>query len=134
MPDAGPCDPGRTALYVRIPSAQAYEIDRVVAESGLTKQRVVAAMLAHGLEQEALGSQRPATPDPNQDDILTLEELASLLRLDATTVLGRAADGELPGRRFGNDWRFSRAAVMVWLGEPEANQRRSAGFGPEPRP
>jgi excisionase family DNA binding protein len=133
MPDAGPRDPGRTALYVRIPSAQAREIDQLVAETGLTKQRVVASMLAHGLEHRADGLTPYASAGPKQDDILTLEELASLLRLDAKTVLARAADGELPGRRFGDDWRFSGAAVLAWLAEPEENQRRSAGFGPERR-
>jgi excisionase family DNA binding protein len=36
-----------------------------------------------------------------------------------------AAAGELPGRRIGQKWRFSRRAVLDWLAAPE---RARAGF------
>ena len=49
-------------------------------------------------------------------DVLTPEQLADLLQVQLETVLKLAADGELPGRRLGEEWRFSRAAVLAWLG------------------
>jgi excisionase family DNA binding protein len=38
-----------------------------------------------------------------------------------------AAKGELPARKLGRHWRFSRQAVLEWLGSPE-RKRRAAGF------
>ena len=55
------------------------------------------------------------------EDVLTLEEVAALLRLPADAVHASAIAGELPGRAFGEVWRFSRAAVIAWLAGTEAN-------------
>ena len=48
-------------------------------------------------------------------EVLDLEEAAELLQVDATDVETLAASGELPGRKIGERWRFSRAAVLRWL-------------------
>ena len=45
----------------------------------------------------------------------------------AKTVRALAAKGELPGRKLGRHWRFSRQAVLDWLATPE-RKRRAAGF------
>ena len=64
--------------------------------------------------------------DPRADDVLTLEEAAALLKLPVDSVRARAEDGELPGRRFGKEWRFARTAILEWLadGEREPEKRR----------
>jgi excisionase family DNA binding protein len=49
-------------------------------------------------------------------EVLTAEQLAELLQLDAKTVRALAARGEIPGRKLGREWRFSRSAVLDWLG------------------
>ncbi len=49
-------------------------------------------------------------------EVLTAEQLAELLQVDAKTVRSLAARGELPGRKLGREWRFSRRAVLDWLG------------------
>ena len=54
-------------------------------------------------------------------------ELAELLQIDDKTVRALAAKGELPGRKLGRHWRFSRQAVLDWLATPE-RKRRAAGF------
>jgi hypothetical protein len=36
--------------------------------------------------------------------------------VDEKLVLELAAAGQLPGRRLGDEWRFSHAAIMGWLG------------------
>ena len=46
-----------------------------------------------------------------EDDILTLSEVASALRLNVNTVKRRAA--ELGGLRFGNRWRFRWGEVLA---------------------
>ena len=47
--------------------------------------------------------------------MLTLEELAELLSLDVESTRALAERGELPGRKLGEEWRFSRSAVLDWL-------------------
>jgi excisionase family DNA binding protein len=51
-----------------------------------------------------------ATPE-----VLTGEQLAGLLQVDVKTVRSLAARGQLPGRKIGREWRFSRRAVLDWL-------------------
>ena len=63
-------------------------------------------------------------PQARTDDVLTLEEVAALLKVPADVVRGRAEKGELPGRRFGDAWRFARTAVLAWLGDGESTKRK----------
>lgn len=60
--------------------------------------------------------------------MLTLIELTELLKLDEPAVMTRVMSGELPGRRFGEQWRFSRLAVLRWLDGTDAAGRSSTGF------
>jgi len=53
-------------------------------------------------------------PNP-APEVLTLDGAAELLQLPAEAVAELAAAGELPGRKVGDAWRFSRAAVLAWL-------------------
>jgi excisionase family DNA binding protein len=56
-------------------------------------------------------------------EVLTLEEAAAFLRVEAIAVEESARRGELPGRRLGGEWRFSRDALLAWLegsSEPRA--------------
>ncbi len=62
------------------------------------------------------------TPEAG-DEVLTLEELAALLKVPADAVRSRAEKGELPGRRFGKEWRFARTAVLAWLADGDAQKR-----------
>jgi excisionase family DNA binding protein len=48
-------------------------------------------------------------------EVLTLEDAAELLQVTPEDVEALAAGGELPGRKIGTAWRFSRAAVLRWL-------------------
>lgn len=45
------------------------------------------------------------------DEILTLEEVASYLKLTKKTAYRLAADGKLPGFKVGGSWRFKQADV-----------------------
>ena len=47
--------------------------------------------------------------------MLTAAQAAELLQVDEAEVVALAEQGELPGRRIGDAWRFSRAALMAWL-------------------
>lgn len=63
-----------------------------------------------------------------QDHVLTLDELAGFLKLDRESVMERVSSGELPGRLFGQEWRFSRHAVLRWLDGTDASGRLGPGF------
>jgi len=56
-----------------------------------------------------------AAVSTNDDAVLTVEEVANLLRVADDKVLELAESGSLPARRIGEDWRFNRAAIMQWL-------------------
>jgi len=111
----------RVPLYVRLPRAQANALDRLVDATGRRKQQLVSEMIGDRLEVGRAEVREAALPIPGDGDaVLTIEELAALLRVDADAVLSRACRGDLPGRRLGDtDWRFSRAAVLAWLAEGE---------------
>jgi excisionase family DNA binding protein len=51
-------------------------------------------------------------------DVMTLEEVATLLRLPEATVRHYAARLAIPGRQIGDQWRFSRTALEQWLRGP----------------
>lgn len=48
-------------------------------------------------------------------DVLTLEEVAAYLRLPVETIARQAAQGQIPGRRIEDTWRFLKAAIDDWL-------------------
>ena len=49
------------------------------------------------------------------DDILTIPEVAELLRVAEKTVYTLAQRGEIPAFKVGGQWRFSRGAIQVWI-------------------
>jgi excisionase family DNA binding protein len=51
------------------------------------------------------------------DAVLDLAEAAELLRVSENDLQALAESGEIPGRRIGSVWRFSRQALLHWLGE-----------------
>lgn len=103
-------------LFARIPKSEAEKLHRAARALGTSKQRIIAGLLAQHLEPLQPGAHefRPVLPTP---DVLTLEEAAELLRVDAETVDELAARGELPGQRLAGEWRFARAALLDWLGQ-----------------
>ena len=123
----------RKPLYVRLPAPTAKKLDHVAVELGMSKQDLVADLVEQRLPFPGGGTRRvvvetaddslavgraeffPAGPD----EVLTTAEAADLLRTDPATVSVMAEDGTLPGRKLGDDWRFTRSALLRWLGAEE---------------
>jgi hypothetical protein len=107
----------RVPLYVRLPRDQAAALDRLVDATGRRKQNVVSELLADRLEVGRIDiSEGPGTA---VEEVLTLEQLASLLRLEPQDLEALAREGRLPGRRVAGEWRFARSAALRWLSEGE---------------
>jgi excisionase family DNA binding protein len=113
-------------LFVRLPAASAEKLSRAAFELKTPKRELVTDLVDRYLGAEDVLVGRAAT-EPRRPDVLTVEQLAELLQVDDKTVRALAAKGELPGRKLGRHWRFSRQAVLDWLATPE-RKRRAAGF------
>jgi excisionase family DNA binding protein len=50
--------------------------------------------------------------------VLTLPEAATFLRVSEEALLHLATLQEVPGRKIGNEWRFSKTALQDWLAAP----------------
>ena len=151
-PRRTPTDPDTSALFVRLPAAEARKLDRAAHAVGAPKKDLVAGLVARYVDPDSdaglkalrtLGAQAPgALPrrvvieaDEPQfvvghhsfrpadiPDVLTPAQAAALLQVDEDAVLALAEEGRLPGRRIGDEWRFARAAVVEWLSGPEGDQ------------
>jgi excisionase family DNA binding protein len=118
----------RVPLFVRLPREQAAALDRLVDSTGRRKQHLVSDLLA---DQLAVGHLE-IVEDAGIEEVLTLEEAARLLRLPIESVRASALAGELPGRAFGEEWRFARTALLNWLGgEARAAGAEELGAGSE---
>jgi len=50
-----------------------------------------------------------------ENDILTLEEVASYLRLTPQTIYKWAQEKRIPGAKLGKEWRFRKSIIDRWL-------------------
>src|SRR3954454_3507867 len=121
----------RTALYVRIPQSQAEKLDRAAFELKVPKQDLIARLvedmkIAPGFTRrrtevvevdDSLSVGRASFLPYGQPEVLTLPEAADLLQAEEDVVEAMASGGELPGRKLGDQWRFSRIALIDWLGK-----------------
>lgn len=54
------------------------------------------------------------------DEILTLKEVATYLKLAEKTAYRLAAEGKLPGFKVGGSWRFTRGDIEQWISDQKA--------------
>jgi excisionase family DNA binding protein len=119
----------RRALYVRLPNEAAEKLDRAAFELRVAKQDLVADLVQHHLAHVA-GTRRVVVESlddtltvghhsftPTEErEVLTLDEAADLLRIEPDQLTKLVESGEVPGRKLGDDWRFTRMALLNWLG------------------
>jgi excisionase family DNA binding protein len=132
------------ALFVRIPADEASKLDRAAFELKLSKQELIAGLVARHVDPTSASSlaqlrrlRRAVAADVRRvvvetgaeemtvgrhafqpappAEVLTLAEAAELLRAAEAVVAALAEAGELPGRRVGGEWRFARRALVAWL-------------------
>lgn len=60
----------------------------------------------------------------NDEQVLDVEETARMLRVGRNTIYELVGRNEIPHRRLGKQIRFSRDALMSWLGGGHGGTRR----------
>jgi len=55
-----------------------------------------------------------------QDEIMTVREVAEYLKVAESTVYRLARQGRVPSRKVGGAWRFSRRALDLWIDNQDA--------------
>jgi excisionase family DNA binding protein len=113
----------RIALFVRVPAATASRLEEVVRAAGRSKQDLVTDFI-----DLQLNARDSASSKDDSVDILTIEELCAFLRIDLASLDERLLAGDIPARRFGTEWRFSKAAILRWLDGNDTTDYRSIGY------
>ena len=49
------------------------------------------------------------------DEVMTVPEVASYLKLAKSTIYRLVQSGDIPGRKVGGAWRFSRKVIDKWM-------------------
>jgi excisionase family DNA binding protein len=131
----------RTAVFLRLTTEQANRLDQAATSLRAHKKDLVGALVDRFIDPADLEQLREWTlpvpaPGPRRvtvemggapgpvvghaelrpSEVLDAAGAAELLRVDEAAVIELATKGELPGRKIGDEWRFSRAALLAWLG------------------
>jgi excisionase family DNA binding protein len=80
-------------------------------------------------------SQRKTTPHPMPDqEILNIDGAAALLGVSVKTFSKVLREGDVPGRKVGREWKFSRQALIDWIGGAQSRHFLDGGSDGESRP
>ncbi len=67
------------------------------------------------------GHPRKTTPNPMPDhEILNIDGAAAFLGVSVKTFSKVLREGDVPGRKVGREWKFSRQALVDWVGSRTA--------------
>ena len=53
--------------------------------------------------------------DPNLSLILTIDEVAELLKIPVSSVYHLAQEGKIPAQKVGKHWRFHKQTLLDWV-------------------
>lgn len=60
-------------------------------------------------------------------DVLTIEELASYLKIPKSTLYKLVREGSVPCQKVGKHWRFHRDAIDEWLKQRPRSKKQNQG-------
>jgi len=82
--------------------------------------------------------ERKTTPNPMPDrEILNIDGAAAFLGVSIKTFSKVLREGDVPGRKVGREWKFSRQALVDWVGGRTSRDFLDAAdeaLGEEPAP
>jgi len=84
--------------------------------------------LLHHVQRDRRPPSSESNPQPVMDnnDVITLNEAAALLRVHPVTLRKRAVAWGVPHRRLGAEWRFSRKVLTAWIQRREEDAAYSS--------
>jgi excisionase family DNA binding protein len=103
-------------LFMRLPRAAAEQLDQAARDHGMSRREIVTRLITGDDLVVGQHDFRPTEPPA----VLTPADAAALLRVGEDVLVGLAESGEIPARRLGDEWRFSREALLAWLGGDDA--------------
>lgn len=128
------------ALFVRLPATAVDKLDRAAEVLGMRKKDLVAGLVTKYVDPDsdrglsalgsltatrfAVGMTEPARgsysfQSYDAPEVMNADQAGQFLQIDERVVIELAEAGTLPGRKLGDAWRFSRAALVTWLSTPE---------------
>jgi hypothetical protein len=131
--------PPETALYVRLPNAASDKLERAAAALGVKKKDLVANLVTTYVDPDSkqgltalgtlatrkvldtnqtgpmLGSYSFQSYSQDFPDVMNSRQAGQFLQIEEKLVIDLAEKGELPGKKLGPVWRFSREALVAWL-------------------
>jgi hypothetical protein len=119
-------------LFVRLAADAAQRLDEFVSSTGASKRQVVQDALRAHLDDAFVVGRATVRGRPDPDEVLTAGDAALLLRIDTPGLEAAAQAGELPGKRIAGQWRFSRSALLTWLGDAQQPPEPAAAPAPSP--
>ena len=64
----------------------------------------------------------------SDDEILTIKEVATYLKLNEKTAYRLVLDGKIPGFKVGGSWRFREQDIRDWV-DAQMDTKKSANGG-----
>ena len=61
------------------------------------------------------------------DEIFTIKEVATYLKIAEKTAYRFASDGRLPGFKVGGSWRFRKSEIDRWTKKQSTGGRNASG-------
>ena len=75
---------------------------------------------------------RKTTPTPMPDqEILNIDGAAAFLGVSVKTFSKVLREGDVPGRKVGREWKFSRQALIDWIGSSRSAEFLETGDEPD---
>jgi excisionase family DNA binding protein len=69
-------------------------------------------------------------PDPSENPVMTVADVARFLQVEENTVRALARRGELPGKKHGKHWRFLRDELLDSLRPTQATTAARTSSSP----
>lgn len=70
----------------------------------------------------------PVEGDVMADELLTFKKAAELLQVSEKTLIKILAEQDIPGRKLGNKWIFSKDALVRWVSEGRSREYTRSGI------
>jgi len=68
-----------------------------------------------------------STMDNKIEDVLTIGELSSYLKIPRSTLYKLVREGKIPSQKVGRHWRFRKKTIDRWLDETRAEEPKLEG-------